>query len=351
MDITLAAENFIKDNYPLKSMKHHLDEDQIKKIKRRVWYCNCSDLAIPELQKYNYEDEAKYDYVKTDIISCQFYEKGYKNYRIYENGLAFLDIHIVCMLFDYLYEHGRYHDYRQKDVDMILDKINEDECPFAKIKNRKDMYKNVGIKSGGTLSKLCFGVQGTILLKNYYCKEYIEHIADEFDDGDVIDTKGYRGLGIHIKIGSWFEPVDRREYYPIWPLRYLKKRGYLYYLNETEQSCFDELYFDNGISFIPYDNLFIWTNRKRMEKESEPSITIKNNEVYYYNEKVKTLDGCNIIPYPFVNVDQPNLLAKLSKQYKFVCHLTTIELLIFDRGEAFIKNTMNGNQFDLFDMY
>ena len=55
----------------------------------------------------------------------------------------------------------------------------------------------------------------TIVSKDTIPKIYLPYLTDIFEEGDVVDTEGYRGTGLYIFINNNFEEVELGEYYPL----------------------------------------------------------------------------------------------------------------------------------------
>jgi len=295
-------------------------------LKRQVWYCNCSGNFIPELQRFN-AYPVTLNYKSNGLLCAEYYQKGYTKYRVYKTGQAFLDIHIIGMLFDY-FENSYYSPKpTQEDLIKCIESLAGDS-PFGNVVSRLDMYKKVNK----------FSV-GTVYLRDVVPKNILRYIISECQEGDVIDTDGYRGIGLYIKDGDSFKKVNRHEYYPIWPLKFLKQRGYMHYLKNTPCTYYDELLFENGISYNQYHSPERFSDSKKgADDKLNPNMYIKreNDVVKYYNgdnwiSLTMDDDGFYNVLYPFANADQPNSLMKtdLRKEIKFRAKISDHDYLIF----------------------
>lgn len=330
-DLEPRFKAFLDQYWPLPSVNTILTDNDIKAFKRQVWYCSASGLFIPELQKYNVYPIIL-TYKQSELLCSKFYQQGYTNYRVYKTGHAFLDIHIIGMLFDYFI--NSYYSPKPTIEDMMkyINKLPDYENnPFVNTNNVLDMYKLVTNFSTGTIY-----VRDTVIPK-----KAIKYIGSEFRDGDVVDTSGYRGTGLFIKDGNEFIPVDRREYYPIWPLKFLRHKGYIHYLKNSFCQYFDELKFENGISFYPYlgfgpTNLENHNDDKNFDTKNY--IRFNDGKVQYNHDMqwlILTLNdtGFYDVPYPFANVGQANALMKtdLLNSIKFRANISDHDYLVFSK--------------------
>ena len=325
-DLNIRFKKFVDTYWPLPEIKNQMKVDDIINFKRQVWYCNCSKKFIPELQKFN-ECQISFEYKPDKLLCSNYYKKGYTNYRVYKNGLAFLDIHIIGMLFDYF--ESPYITPKPKTEDLIkfIESLAYDN-PFGNLSNRNEMYNLFNNFNSGT-----------VVLRSSIPVNVIKYIVSEYKDGDVIDTYGYRGVGLYIKDGNKFKKVKRNEYYPIWDLKFLKLIGYRYYLKDVPCTTYDELNFENGIYHEYFGYFSNRTKNNLTEYEKlEPTYYIKKeNNVIKYNNGKKWIDllldenQFYNIPYPFITPDQPNSLIKtdLAKTCRFRAKISNNDYLVF----------------------
>ena len=120
-------------------------------------------------------------------------------------------------------------------------------------------------------------------------RKYLSVLTHEVDVGTVIDTHGYRGFGLYIYGDDQkFHLVPTGDYYPIWPLKYLKLKGYLYYLSLFPD--FDKLEFNNNISFDSYAKEFVMSSYDQNEfPPSDEPLTFRHtadaNEMLYSEDE------------------------------------------------------------------
>jgi hypothetical protein len=232
---------FIKKYWPLPAVRIPVDP---KTFKRQVWYCNCSARLIPELQQFN-EYKGTIGSTTDDdndqrvLLSDEYYTAGYTNYRVYPNGLAFRDINLLSMLFDYYIESNFSPPPKTSDMERLISKLAICDPYNAAISDKlavsgmPSLYERENRLSMYEISGLF--CTGTIVQKGIISNLYLPYITAEFKEGDVVDTEGYRGMGLKILVPTTstdgkeklqFVDVPRDEYYPQWPLHLLKKYGF-----------------------------------------------------------------------------------------------------------------------------
>ena len=332
---------FLDKIWPLPDVKDPPTAMEMIEFRRQVWFCNCSGNFIPELQRFNgYPVTLEY---KSNGLRCaEYYKKGYTRYRVYKSGQAFLDIHIIGMLFDYVENPNISPKPTQEELLKCIERLSGD-APFGKVADRMDMYKVV--KKFST---------GTVHLRDALPKDILRYIASECQDGNVIDTYGYRGLGLYIKDGDRFKKVQRHEYYPIWPLKFLKRRGYRYYLKNSPCTDYDELLFENGVTHFPYGYFGYSEAETNFNKLGHSMYVKREGDVVRYHNEGEWIsltmddDGFYNVPYPFLTYDQPNALMKteLRKEIKFRARISDHDYLVFS-DEIYISDENDEDRAEL----
>jgi hypothetical protein len=167
----------------------------------------------------------------------------------------------------------------------------------------------------------------------------LDHVLNLYNDGDVINTDEYRGVGLYICVKgstiSHFQQVPCGEYYPIWPLEYLKLRGYRYYLKFYEY--YDELHFEDDIVLISGLNKFCPKSDK-IDRHH-----IEYNEGDDFPDRPLRFDIARFeeVPYPFTSVDIVNNYSEQrSRKY---ARLNAEEILVFYDYELVLAKT-NGRK-------
>lgn len=200
-------KKFLKQHWPLPPVRDQPTEEQIIALERQIWYCNCSKQFIPELQQYN-KQPISFGYNSNRPVG-KYYRAGYTNFRVYKNGQAFLDIHILSMLFDY------YHFYsciKKEEIQNQINRLSEIN-PFEVITSRGHGNIQVQVNPQSYAKLPMYKIVrryacATVPVRDYIPKEMLRFISSDFVDGDVIDTNGYKG-GIYIKSKEGF--IDNKE--------------------------------------------------------------------------------------------------------------------------------------------
>ena len=331
------AYNYMLDEYPLPKCKQSVTPEQIKKIGRLIWYCNASGILIPSLNKiiglevnsedyfYDDGDDESVDDESGDDESVD--DLG--PYRVYPCGHAFYD----DMLHEFIYSTSlssyggsRNGSFRANIRLLKFVKALEKTwwyCPLCY--NQTFTFSNVIQSERINMYSTDPGQGGTIVSARLIPKKYLTYISQEFKEGDIVDTEGYRGLGLYIFNGIRFESVPRDEYYPIWDLYYLKLRGYHYYL--TAFKIYDELKFENGISFNPDNGFYQMIRCTVMLDDDDISSVCSAND-----------SGCNAneVPYPFESSKQANTYVHSSTRVK--AKISDHDWLFLGKNQAYITN-------------
>lgn len=359
MDTENKFRSFLDKHYPISLPL--LSSDDINKISREIWYCNISGKIIPELQKYNKsevffdfdhdifcdnQEDTEYDTNnEQEDIDMKLYKNGYNNYSVLKNGMAFIDIFLLAEIFDYF-------DSLQQDVNHEEIKCEIDRFIVGaldqKLESRKDIYKLIN-----------YFHRGTVILRNIIPCAILQYIQHEFSFGEVVDTDGYRGFGLYIKNDHCFEKVDIGEYYPIWDLYFLDRKGYIYYLKYSPETVYDILYFHNDIYFDQHNNVF------GSEKIASPSLKADNFDIakthnyakfdangkfiyHTYGKWIEIHKDENqfyCVPYPFETCNHANFLVMLAKQnnVKFKIKINQ-EFLIIDQSDIYFLDSHMQNK-------
>ena len=353
--------------------KTEASEVDLLNLERGQWYCNLTGKLIPELQKYNtvndykvtiqytQEDEPEEQQNEDDEgneeseskLSEQFYKKGYNTYHAYQCGHCYLDICVLSGLFDYInYPYSSMIDLKKKGPQAVNHYVENklkniyNQCMICGDDAKKTEFNRLLIYN------LCTDLDcGTIISRCVIPHNRLGAICHELTPGDVIDTGGYRGLSLYIYEGNkTFTKVQTEEYFPIWPIEWLKRRGYLYYLTEAPETCYDALPFGNNVQLIngchgPAEICFIEkeANCDELDYLNE-EINVENNESTsqiklgnFIVVVTKNTQGDYFeLPYPFDNPKQANTL--LLSGLTFKAKLTDTEYLLFRDRQVFITN-------------
>lgn len=305
-----------------------LDRNRIDEFKRGRWYCNLTLFEIPELQKFNhikkdhiafarylteadekhYEDES--EFLRTaDKKSSKFvaavdtkvdtkvdakvntkvdekassttsnvtptitpidwkeeYGKGVKTFRVFPCGHCFLDAGLLCKTFDLCAATPAVQIISQLTFLFQNCLICGPHCVYDSV-NRLRMYVKApsvnldAVQSDST--------------QNIIPCQFFSAITNELKIGDVVDSSGIRGRGLWIYEGnSRFLKVPVNEEYPIWPLEYLKLRGWAFYLKTIPH--FDELLLPNGLKLV--DNPEFDQGDDKQQNEPEFLFTMTHNQ-------------------------------------------------------------------------
>ena len=316
----LKFKKFVDKYYPLPLPENIPPKENLKNFKRKIWYCNFTGSLIPELQEYN-SSPIGIKGKENESIAGKLYQQGYTYYRVYPCGHSFIDIMLLSMVYDYLRTVGENFDHE------LYIKNLEYKCLLCQ-NNRNDSKSLYYLFTSMNM--------GTIILRPTIPKKYLPALTDEFEKGEVVDTGGYRGLGLYIFNGEKFVKTETYEYYPIWSLEYLKLRGYRYYLTESPETWYDELKFENEIShYMGYG--FAKSNTDlddKYEKLVKLDINSFEKEKKYY-----------LVPYPFSSPNLPN--SYLKSDLPLRAKLSEEEYLYFNKGELYIADKNEDNKVDL----
>ncbi|XWV26315.1 putative orfan [Tupanvirus soda lake] len=393
-------DKFIKKFYPI-TFRTKISNNELNTLKRCIWYCNISEEPIKELQKFNHlQDDStechnneEYNCEKSDNnkqykkpLSLIYFEEGYNDYNTYKCGHCIYLIYYLSTIFDYVNSNYsnminlRKNNKDEEYVENIL--LNLHSCPICggNSTNRKDMYI--------INNSMC---TGTIIVKNTYPLKYLNKISSEFTEGDIIDTDGYRGLGLYILENGKFCKMNVGEYYAIIPKHLSNKYGYIKILKELSKCSynnlpeFDELYITDSLfmnctensfhdvnkKYIFYDEMnfnehmiYIFTTNKSLVTviETDDTIILSNgigdNSVNVEIDKNQDCNKCTFaliseenvnVYYPYIKnnriqICEDILYAKILKhirmnsKYGFEFDLNSSEKLIYQNKKVHIIN-------------
>lgn len=252
---------FFKESWPLPTDRS-ISKDEIAKIDRLIWYCNISGNPIPELQCFNKSNMHLTYPIKKKCLSEQLYHEGATSYRVYGCGHAFLDIHVLCAIFDH-------SAYRSESLRKELVSTLSKGCLIcSNVRTSSEDKGNVYGVSGSY-------VGGTVHIKTTIPKKMLPYLKGLWDEGQVIDTDGYRGIGLYILEAGEFVKVELGEYYPIWTVNRAKKFGYRRLL----RGC-------------------MWGNDPEFDKiELECDVVIYHYEGFFYQNKAIKVDNSDTFGY------------------------------------------------------
>lgn len=299
-------QKFYEEYWPIPYPPISPTKSELREIDRLVWYCNISGNPIPELQKYN-KANIKLEYpmfTEKDLLSVEFYHKNNQNrsYRVYSCGHAFLDIHLLCAVFDAFYYN---HDKSK------IPKVFEDMrylCPMC-----SNQDKNAGNTQSlyGVSGRYC---GGTVHTKTTIPKKMLPYLKPAFTNGDVVDTKGYRGTGLKIFENGEFHNVHRYDYYPCWKLEQLQKYGYRKLLTSLiwcGDIQFDKIELEHNL-YINYDGRLKCDDLSNKTDFSSCTIAMnvtrdEDNLIVTFRDKVrklKTVNGLNVMDDNFDSAEE-----------------------------------------------
>ena len=273
------ARNFVNEYYPLKDT----DPTLLNKTNRLIWYCNLSGFFVslnPTIQPEDIKDESDNRFRSGGEIAKCLFDEGYDHYRVYECGHLILDLYLILTLFDNIQSKNQ---SKKKNVDAITKCLTSKTCPccesiahsYQSSYNDKDELQMYLVASG-------FSCGGTILVATIIPQKYLPYLTSLFEKGDVVDCGGYRGTQIFMFNGNRFKQVPTGEYYPIFPLKYLKLRGYSFYLKyEPELLLFDnDISYCAGMCFTPYDcsSVKLGTRNTEFPKEIEDAYSAPTDD-------------------------------------------------------------------------
>lgn len=324
---TKPFEEFLNKWWSLPLPNEPASLDQIRVLKRQVWYCNISGQPIPDLQEFN-ENPVRLNYKGSSDFAKLWYDRGYQSFRVYKSGIAFLDIELAIALYDWSL-------VAPEQIAEIVENLQRDPAEENRGKSRMDMYS---INNQFAL--------GTVILRNTLPKKMLKYLVKEFPAGQVVDVSGYRGTGLYINLGDTFARVDTENCYPCWELDWLLKWGYYYYLAETPvRETFFQLPL-NGDILLSGNNAefqdeygcdpddfelgdYLGQNKERIKLK-------RNGEWVDLNPEE--------IPFPFTSANEGNAFIKASKEWgvQFSAKISERDWLLFKEGELWVKPINGG---------
>ena len=235
-DVANRYDIFIEKFYPI-APRNNILSQELDNVKRCVWYCNFSGRLVPELQSHNTVNHAVNDASSDDddvYLSSVYLNNGYRDYNTYQCGHCVYLIYYLSTIFDYI--NSNYNNMtivRKNGMEMnyakkLVDRLNA--CPICKNNtiNRKNIYMiNNDLHTG------------TIIVKNTIPKKYLHLLKSEFTEGDIVDTDGYRGIGLYIFFNKQFKKLNVDEYYAIIPKNITDKYGYITILKNLSNVSFN----------------------------------------------------------------------------------------------------------------
>jgi len=287
----IEFDNYIKFFWNLTSIKPNTIPIEILLYKRNGWYCNISGELIPELQNYNRSQEVFLkneechfegninDFVdehleyeiksRKECLAMKYYNNGYNSFRIFNCGHCFIDIYLLSCIFD----HTKY----SRTIANCKELLNKClyNCLFGCNENTNTATKEFKV----SLYEInnCYD-NGTLVLRNTIPSNRFKYVVNELEIGDIIDTYGYRGKGIYIYEGNnRFLRVPNFYQYPIWPIEYLKLRGYSYYIKKYEFLSVEILRFEN--------DLVLFLTNELIDKENKSEYICESRFASYNNLK------------------------------------------------------------------
>jgi hypothetical protein len=251
---------------------------------RGRWFCNLTGELVPELQACNNVTvdggaaKEKKEECGDDRLSKQLYNRGFNSARVFPCGHAFIDVYLVSAIFEMVNSSfSHMHQLRARGSGAIDAHVREQldsllrECTHCKHNNRPIRFFGDpealpwAWPEHLKLYTLATNLEtGSVITNPLVIQErHLDVVAREVEPGQVVTISGYRGMGLMIYKGDgeWID-VPREEYYPIWPLEYLKLRGYLYYLNNPIVGRFDGLPFENDVMLVSTGSTHTFVNAK-----------------------------------------------------------------------------------------
>lgn len=315
------AREFVNTHYPLKDAQ----QPDLNKFKRSVWYCNLSGYWIQKLNpSITPQKETKSKWQSGGEIAKSLFNEGYDHYRVFDCGHLILDVYLILTLFDNI-------KAKRQNTSQIISQ----SCPCCSSMDKA--YPSPYNQSGNLQMYIVsngLSCGGTVSLANIIPEPYLPHLTSLFEKGDVVDCRGYRGTNIHMFNGKRFKPVQTGEYYPIFPLKYLKLRGYGFYLTfQPELILFDtDISYCAGMCFTPYDCSSIKlgeTGNTDMPEEIDDAYRQPTDDELKHVETK--------LDYPFTDV---KLVQKcFMSDREFWTLLPTGEKLVIGKREMFIGGT------------
>lgn len=312
-----------------------ISKEKLRKINRCIWYCNISSELINDLQKYNSTDDSQCYPVNCDsededsdsdsdselsdnLLSVKYFKKGYCEYNVYRCGHCFYYIYMLSEIFDKLRQQNMIGS-SDKETKEMINKITE--CPFCldlAHSHRDTDQSYIYYQFNG----LCCG---TINLQNIIPKKYLHRLGSVFSAGDIIDTNGYRGLGLYIYDDNEFDKLKTEEYYSIITSYIASKYSYIKILNNlasvsfSGQPAFDKLHINYNTYVGCYGDTAFGDNNKSIKFDCV--ITKNNHTIHIFstsdaiiklskNNFVKTIDRDIIVIISNTNVSFTNIKVK-----------------------------------------
>ena len=329
-----AFEKFLEKWWPFPFPDEPASIDEIRALKRQVWFCNLSGQPIPDLQEFN-ENSVRLPYKGSCKLAKKWYDAGYSPFRVYKYGIAYLDIELAIGLYNWSLE-------APENIPKLLEALRKN--PFdsfsTRDKNRMSMYK---------LNNRF--AMGTIILRDTYPKKILKYLASEFKAGEVVDVEGYRGTGLLINLGESFVKVSSENCYPCWELDWMLKWGYYYYMTETPTGeTFSELPFEGGVSLFG-NNAQFQDDGNTDPDDFDYKDYLQKSDTIKFNHSGKWIllekrDGYYHVPFPFTSITEGNSLIAASKVWegvKFRAQVSDFDYLDFVNGELWIT-PLNGKK-------
>lgn len=304
---------------------------------RALWYCNISGVLIPELQtKYSDLEIDLQDLEPEQSLASDFYqgkltEVAYNKYRVFPCGHCILDVYYLSSLYDNM-NFNWSPPFTIEKVEKCIQRLLE-KCPICDT-NVYDPDKVYLVSNRLTL--------GTVILKSIIPLKYLKYLSSIFEPGKVIDTDGYRGIGLYLlDDDQQFKKIPIENYYPIWSLKWLKKKGYAAYVNLTD---FDALPFENGIYLTMERVFYNACNSKVFELNSDEELQTEENDYVSpettcaprnYQEKINLQEAAEMT-YPFEHSRRVNEYLKSGKLFK--ARLNEFEYLVFEKTYPYVTN-------------
>jgi len=305
--------------------------NDVSLLPRKVWYCNVSGIFISELQDRLGGTQLEIQNNENTEAAAKLYSSGYNHYNIYPCGHCILDVFMISILF----EHMKFPCI-ETSVDKSLEYVRK-MCPICPHGSGKSPHGVNLIYYIGTPANSDI----VILEPTIIPKKYLPYTSENFAEGDIIDTD----TGLCIFDGKEFVDVRKCEYYPIWPLKYLKQRGYRYYLDFTELQ--DAIPFEENAVFLSSVGMFIPSSAISCETDEKPIDaeffkTLTELEKYDRIEIPQriNLSEFNIVPYPFSDYTTANSYLLGGKHQ---AQINKNELLVFYEGTLLLSDTIGTN--------
>lgn len=194
-------------------------------------------------------------------LSQQLWNRGHDTHHVFACGHCFGDIYILSGMFDYLrYPYAHIQDLKVKGAqavdEYIVKKLTSyfTSCMYCNYDFKPPaLYNQQLVKYGLSCHLSC----GTVIRSPLMVpKRLLGALRHELQKDDVVDTQGYRGVGLYLYHGDGkFEHLEPDEYYARVPLVCLQRRGYLYYLCASPQTTW-VFGFGNGVVMNQYADFY-----------------------------------------------------------------------------------------------